>query len=160
MLYKDIVRASNLIKGLKIDFDKTFARRRFLKLFKNDLECIVEIQDDIREKYSKKNEDGSMKVAITGVGQNQMKEILYTPENKKKANDEFKALDLKEVDIDFSKNMQDVKVCIEIYEEEIENVKKLAEGKFTDLEGEYIESLLDVVSILKEAIKEQTKAKK
>ena len=139
--YRQADEIVGLLKDLKVDLNKSLARRRFLRCFKNTVEDLIEIRREVQDRLAIKNPDGQVKSIGT--------KVQYEPDNLITANKEFEAILNKKVEIDLSKNITDTITCVEILENEIETVKKFANGMFTDDDTQYIERLMDVCDILK-----------
>lgn len=142
MKYKDIELISKLLEPIKLDVVKSLSRRRFLKLFKEEKENLHELQEELKQKYAKKKPDGTLLVAD--------RTIQFEPANKKLFIEEMKKLQDVDVKIDFSKNKEDAKTCITIMENEKDKFIKDTKGQMSDNEYMFLESIDDIISLLKE----------
>jgi uncharacterized pyridoxamine 5'-phosphate oxidase family protein len=159
---KDIQVLVLSLSPLELNVSEASARRRFLRILKEADEVRQEFTTEIQDKYATKK-DGK-KVVVEN-------KLQFTPENKKKFSKEMKELFSLEVEISTKGNEKDVQTIIEVLNNQIKsetesNIKRLqsqednqakadnrkaekVEAKFnTDL-FEYLESLKDVVALLK-----------
>lgn len=152
LLYKDIDIIISLVKNIELNVVKSLSRRRFVKLFRDEIENFEEMSQAIKEKYADKNADGTMKIVDN--------KIQYQPDQKKLANKELRELSDLEVKIDFSKNVTDVKTVIDVLTSEKQRYlnsfkvdKDSNEIKMTDDQFTYIEIIDDCLSKLEVLIK-------
>lgn len=133
----------NILAELKLDIETSSARRRFIRLFKNELTDIEMEADEIRELYAEKDEKGAM-VIIDNV-------IKMNKENKKKATEAFEKMNDRTVKVEYTKNVEDKKICAKLIVDEIAKEKKrmLDAGGLSDQDYFNIETLERIVSCLK-----------
>ncbi len=137
MQNKNISVLSSLLTPLKLDIEKSSARRRFLRLLKDPLEDYSLEREEIINEFAEKGPDGK-RLVVADI-------IQYSKDNRKKAQDKIEALTELAVAIDFSKNEADRQVVIEILN-----------GMVKDLEGnkEFDSNTFDYLEIIKEIISE------
>lgn len=153
MKYEDVDKLNTVLKDIKLDLDKSFARRRFLKLLKPAVELISETKNELKDKYGKKTKDGKFD-AINNI-------VQFTAENRKSLNKDLKDVLSKEITpIDFSKNIRDTMVCIEIINADIEVYKKSLNNTFTDIEAFAIETMIECVGLLEQIVRDNPEIEK
>ena len=140
MKNKQIIVIQNILSPLQLDIEKSSARRRFLRVLKPFIEDINAEVNDLRKKYADKNPDGSLKLTKDRMN--------FTKENQKKLGDEFGKLDDLDIEVKFTGNEKDAKVCAGIIEEEIKKAKDKYKDKFTAEDFEFLEMMNEALASL------------
>jgi len=138
--YKEIEVLVNLLSPIKLDIKESLSRRRFLKLFREHLEDKNETLQELREKYVIE-ENGKLKIV-----DNQLQ--FKSPADKKKFIKEVKELNETEVEVDLSKNKEDLETCSKLLENHKEITIKNYEGKMTEGEYLYVEAIEETIAIV------------
>ena len=114
----------NILSILELDLVDSLARRGFIRILKPYVDDINAEISGLRKKYAEKAPDGSMK--------KQGDQIEFNPENRKLLNKDWdKLMDLN-IEIDWSGEEKDKETCRGLIQKEIDNFKKLKNGKFND----------------------------
>lgn len=134
----NINKVVEILSPLKLDIEKSSARRRFIRHLKGFREDYNLEADEIRKEFSEKNPDGSNKV-IQGI-------IQFTLENRKKAEAKFEALHNLEVEIDWKGEEKDKEAVKQILQDLADKARK--EKEFTDDAFAHIETLEEIIAEL------------
>lgn len=133
-----LIALPSVLTPLLLDIEKSSARRRFLRHIKGFCEDYDLEATAIRQEFSEKNPDGSMKTV------NNL--IQFVPENRKKADAKFDALNNLEIPVDWAGEEKDKEVVIEILNGLVDEAKKATE--FSDSDYQYLEQLEEFVKEL------------
>lgn len=134
---KDIMLISRVLSPLKLSIEVSSARRRFLRLMRDQIEDFNAETEEIQDRYVTREPNGNRKMID--------KLAHFTKENRKKADEEFEMLNEMKVEVDISKNQEDADVCFNLIQNEIEDIKFKTVDGMTDSEYFNLESLQDII---------------
>lgn len=135
----------NWLSALKLDIQRSSARRRvvrLLSLYKSDFDLEV---DEVKKKYADKTPEGEMKI---------IKEIIqFSLENRKKADAEIKKLNELVVEIDWSGEEKDKAVITDLIKDTLKELK--THKDFTSQDYEIVALLEEIIEELKDKPKKK-----